>query len=195
MCRLIESIRLTHKTLENLSYHEARMNRARAALFGCKNPLKLSLPLPPALDDGVYKCRVLYKEQIEQIEYHPYHPRIINTLKLIHCDIIDYAYKYENRETLNRLFAQRHECDDILIVKNLYVTDTSYSNIIFYDGQRWVTPSTPLLQGTQRQKLLDEKIIFEQEILVNDLRKFKYAKLINALIAFEAPLIPIHQIK
>jgi hypothetical protein len=51
------------------------------------------------------------------------------------------------------------------------------------------------LQGTQRQKLLDEKIIFEQEILVNDLRKFKYAKLINALIAFEASVIPIHQIK
>ena len=195
MCRLIESIRVANRELENLPYHEARVNGARADLFGCKAPLKLTLEIPAALDHRVYKCRILYKEKIELVEFIPYQPRPINSLKLVYCDTIDYAYKFENRELINQLFAQKNECDDILIVKNGYVTDTSYSNIVFFDGNRWVTPSTPLLPGTQRQKLLDEKIIFEQDIRVDDLKNVRLAKPINALIAFEAPSIPIHQIK
>lgn len=197
MCRLIESIRLSHRTLQNLHYHEERMNRARATLFGCTEPLKLSsqIHIPPLLDDSVYKCRLLYKEQIEHIEFIPYQVKAIHTLKLVYCDTIDYAYKYENREAIDALFAQRNECDDILIVKNGRITDTSYSNIVFFDGEQWITPSTPLLRGTQRQKLLAEKVIGEQEILIDDLNRFVYAKLINALLGFEGAILPISQVK
>lgn len=197
MCRLIESIRLSHKTLQNLPYHEARMNRARAALFGCTEPLELSsqIHIPPSLDDRVYKCRLLYKEQIEHLEFIPYQARTIRTLKLVYCDTIDYAYKYENRKAIDELFAQRTECDDILIVKNGRITDTSYSNIIFFDGKQWITSATPLLRGTQRQKLLDEKVINEQEIMIDDLNRFVYAKLINALLGFEGAIISISQVK
>src|SRR5690606_25767215 len=118
MCRLIESIRLSHKTLQNLPYHEARMNRARAALFGCTEPIELSsqIHIPFLPDNRVYKCRLLYKEHIEHIEFIPYRARPIHTLKLVYCDTIDYAHKYENRAAIDALFAQRNGCDDILIV-------------------------------------------------------------------------------
>lgn len=196
MCRLIESIRLSHKTLENLPYHEQRMNQARAALFGETEPIRLSsqINIPPHLDDGIYKCRVLYKEQVEHVAFTPYQPRAIHTLKLLHDNTLDYGFKYENRQDLNSLFVQRNGCDDVLIVKNGYITDTSYSNIAFYDGKEWITPSTPLLKGTQRQKLLDEKVIIQQDIRIDALHKFQYARLINALLCFEAPTIPVSQI-
>ena len=195
MCRLIESIRISDRKHENLHFHVARMNQARATLFGCEAPLELSLDIPPSLNQGVYKCRILYKEKIEHVEYLPYEPKIINSLKLVFCDTINYDYKYENREAIQQLYAQRGNCDDILIVKNGCITDTSYCNIAFFDGTNWVTPSTPLLQGTQRQKLLDEKIIFEEEILVDDLKKFELAKPINALMLFQAPSLPVNQIR
>ncbi len=196
MCRLIESIRLSHNKLENLPYHEARMNQARAALFGSKNPIKLSaqIQIPERLDERIYKCRVLYKDQIEEIEFVPYRIRAIHSLKLVHCDTIEYAYKFENRELLNQLFTHRSNCDDILIIKDGYITDTSYSNIAFFDGNRWVTPSTPLLAGTQRQKLLDKGIIHEQEIRVDDLQKFTHARLMNALMGFSDTKVPVSHI-
>lgn len=197
MCRLIESIRLSHRTLHNLPYHEARMNRARAALFGCTAPIDLSsqIRVPPLLGDSVYKCRILYKEQIEHIEFIPYQQKTIRSLQLVYSDTIDYDYKFENREMISALFTQRGKCDDILIVKNGHITDTSYSNITFFDGKQWITPSTPLLGGTQRQKLIDEKLIYEQKVLVGDLYKFISAKPINALLGFEGSIVPITQIK
>jgi len=196
MCRLIESIRLSHSKLENLSYHEARMNQARAVLFGCKVPLKLpsQIQIPESLDEKVYKCRVLYKEEIEQIEFVPYQVKPICSLKLVECNTINYTYKYENREIFSSLMAHRGDCDDILIVKNGYITDTSYCNIAFFDENRWVTPSTPLLAGTQRQKLLDKGIIHEQEIRVDDLQKFTHARLMNALMGFSDTKVPVSHI-
>ena len=67
-------------------------------------------------------------------------------------------------------------------MKNGYITDTSFSNIIFFDGANWITPSTPLLEGTKIKELLEKKIISEQEIKLKDLIKFSKAKLINAMI-------------
>ena len=44
-------------------------------------------------------------------------------------DTIDYTYKSAHREELNALYAQKGMADDILIVRNGYLTDTSISNI------------------------------------------------------------------
>ena len=74
---------------------------------------------------------------------------------------------------------------DILIVKKEFITDTSFSNIIFFDGDNWITPSTPLLEGTKRKELLEKNIISEQEIKFSDLKNFKKAILINAMLDFD----------
>ncbi len=77
--------------------------------------------------------------------------------------------------------AQKENCDDILIVKNGIITDTSFSNIAFFDGKQWKTPKSPLLKGTCRERLLCEQKIFEKDINLNDLSNYKCYKLINAM--------------
>ena len=50
--------------------------------------------------------------------------RMVSSLRPVASDTIDYSYKSTNREELNDLFARRGKADDILIVKDGYLTDT-----------------------------------------------------------------------
>lgn len=188
MCLLIESIKIFDGKACNLACHNRRMNAARKSLFNLSAPIHLEehLKIPEYARYGLFKCRVLYSRYIEHMEYHLYKQRSVQTLKIVHDDHIDYRYKYADRSALEKLFAQRANCDDILIIKKGRVTDTSYSNIIFFDGSQWFTPLYPLLEGTQRQKLLDEQKIQAADILEKDIAGFTYFKVINALNAFEA---------
>lgn len=188
MCLLIESIKVFNGNACNLSYHNQRMNAARKSLFGFSAPIHLEehLDIPEYARQGLFKCRVLYSRYIEHIEYHLYQQRSIQTLKIVHDDHIDYRHKYADRRALEELFLQKGNCDDILIIKKGRVTDTSYSNIIFFDGCQWFTPLHPLLEGTQRQKLLDEQKIQAADILEKDIASFTHFKLINALNKLEA---------
>ena len=129
MCQFIETIRIEDGQVYNLSYHTARMNRTRAAFW---------------------KCRIVYGKEIKEVGYTPYQMRMVSSLRPVASDTIDYSYKSTNREELNDLFARRGKADDILIVKDGYLTDTSIANIALYDGHTWYTPAHPLLQGTKR---------------------------------------------
>jgi len=101
---------------------------------------------------------------------------------------IKYNYKYYDRSKINELFEQKGECDDILIVKKGFVTDTSFANIIFCDEGKWITPSTPLLPGTTRQRLIENKTIFEKEILAKNLYNFKKIRIINSMMEQEVSM-------
>jgi 4-amino-4-deoxychorismate lyase len=140
---------------------------------------------PSFTDDGIYKCRVLYKMDVEEIEFAPYKPKKIRSLKLVICEDIDYTYKQVEKGRFNELLLKNIGYDDIIIVKDGLITDTSFSNIAFYDGIKWVTPSTPLLKGTKREYLLRNKIIFEKEIKVNEVYIFEKAILFNAMLDFD----------
>lgn len=187
MCQLFEVIKVKEKKLLNIDYHNNRMNRALSKISGNKEPISLEkeISIPNNLNNQIHKCRVIYSKKIEKIEFEPYQPRIINSLKIVTHNTIDYSVKYYDRKAINDLFEQRGNCDDILIVKNGFMTDISYANIVFWDGSQWITPSTPLLAGTKRQQLIDQKIIFEKEIKVNDLQSFEKARIINAMIDLE----------
>ena len=100
-------------------------------------------------------------------------------------DGLDYSHKYINRKRLEKLFSQKGNCDDILIVKNGLITDTSFANILFYNGIEWLSPANPLLKGTQRQFLLETEQIITAEIRPSDLKYFKKARLVNAMMRFE----------
>jgi 4-amino-4-deoxychorismate lyase len=179
---LLETIKIVDGEPLHLDYHQQRVENSLRTL-NLKNNFSLNDHLNPPTD-GIYRCRVIYNESILKIEYFPYTFSAINSLKLIHCDTIDYSLKYENRDQLNTLFDLRIDCDDILIVKNSLLTDTSKANVAFFDGSKWFTPATPLLYGTTRARLLDENKIFEKSLHVSDLSNFSKVAVLNALVDF-----------
>jgi 4-amino-4-deoxychorismate lyase len=193
--RLLETIRIQDGQAVHLAYHQQRVDQSLKQLgFNARYDLASLIKVP---DDALYRCRIVYDAASLEIEFIPYRKRAVRTLQLVQADALDYALKYADRSALDRLFAQRGTADDILIVQGEQITDTSIANIAFFDGQRWVTPGKPLLKGTTRARLLDEKMIFESEIRLNDLAKFTRFALLNAMIGFEeiksgiiAPLKP-----
>ena len=90
-----------------------------------------------------------------------------------------------DRDKLIQLQQSKGTCDEILIYQNGRITDTSYSNVVFYDGNQYITPSTYLLNGTKRRYLLERGIIKEQDIGLGDLPRFRYLFLINAMLDLE----------
>lgn len=187
MSLLFETIRLEDGVFMNLEYHNLRFNRSREAHFGLKEWLSLEnlLLLPSDCRTGIYKCKVSYSSTVNEIEIIPYQKRVIESLKLVEENAISYSHKYSDRSHLLDLMTRRGDCDDILIVKNDHITDTSFSNIVFFDGEKWVTPARPLLRGTMRESLLTRNLIEEADITFNDLKKFKEARLINAMLPLE----------
>lgn len=197
MCQLVETIKCYNGKIYNMPHHNARFNKSRNELFGKQDFIDLaqSIVIPEHAQSGHFKCRVLYHEKIDKIEFTEYRPRKIKWLKVVIDNTIDYPLKYTQRNHIQKLFKQRGKCDDILIVKNGFITDSSTANLIFYDGQKWYTPCTPLLSGTQRAKLLEEGKIFQRQIKIEDLYTFTKASLINALQDLnEMPVIPIGNI-
>ena len=85
-------------------------------------------------------------------------------------------FRDADRTEINKLYHQKGNFDDILIVKNNLITYTSICNIVLYDGTKYYTPALPLLKGTMRQCLIDKRIIFEDEINLNNIKLFKINK-------------------
>jgi len=180
---LLETIKVKDSQLQNINWHNVRFNHSRRKLFGIKEELKLEtfIKIPPDLTNAIYKCRLTYSKEIEKIEFEKYFPRTILSLKIVEFNEIQYAFKYKDRSKIDELFRLKENCDDILIVKNGLITDTSYANIVFWDGQKWITSSSPLLNGTARNRLLSEGKISEAKITIEDLKIFKKARIINAM--------------
>ena len=196
MCRLIESIQIKDGELKNLRYHQERMNRSSQALFGKQPEFSLhSLIIPEDAQLGIIKCRIVYNIVIEKVEFQSYEPRKINSLKLIFDDTVLYNFKYEDRTRLDEMLKQKGTSDDILLVKNGKITDTSYSNVVFRKGSSLYTPDTFLLNGTRRIQLLEEGIIQEKKITVEEMQKMDSLILINAMLDIKnAPEIKISSI-
>lgn len=195
MCQLFETIKIIGGEPQNLSLHDERMNRSRRKLFGNNDLLKLSdyITVPNADKDRITRCRVIYAISVNSIDFSPYIPANIKTLKIVDAGTLLYDYKYLDRSRLIALIDKR-EADDILIIRNGCVTDVSFANIVFTDGERWITPDTPLLHGTMRELLLRQGVIKMDRITINDLSLFTHFKLINAMLGFDSPLLPISNI-
>jgi 4-amino-4-deoxychorismate lyase len=141
---------------------------------------------------GLQKARVVYDENgITERSFAPYSIRKINSIAIVEGNDISYSWKSTDRSALMRLREKAPDYDEVIIIKNGCVTDTSYTNLCFFDGKEWLTPDTPLLRGTMRQKLLDEGIIREARILKTDLHKFQSVSLINAMMPLGELLLPL----
>lgn len=197
MYQLVESLKLKDGVVQNLEYHQSRVNRSMNELFPDAEKIELAkaITIPENCKSGVFKVRVVYGSGIEKIEIEPYIFRTIQSLKVVCHESIDYHLKYTDRQVLQELFAQRESCDDIIIIKDGFVTDSFAANLLFFDGEKWFTPTTPLLKGTKRQLQLDQGIISEMEIREEDIRSYQKVGLINALIDFEEmPVISVEHI-
>ncbi|PHS57682.1 MAG: branched-chain amino acid aminotransferase [Sulfurimonas sp.] len=183
MTKFLETIKAVDGKIYNLYYHQKRYEKV-LDYFHIKNKQNLQDYLSPP-QNGIYRCRLEYDEKNLKVEYIKYEKRDINSLKLIYDDFIEYNFKYKDRENLNNLYKQRENCSDILIVKNSLLTDTSIANISLFDGKNWLTPKKPLLEGTTRQRLLDEGKIRKKNIHIDDLFKYKKIALLNSMIDFD----------
>ncbi|GHB68536.1 4-amino-4-deoxychorismate lyase [Persicitalea jodogahamensis] len=173
------------------------MNRTRQLLWRAQEPLALKdyLEIPHSVNDGKHKCRITYGAEIVNIEWEKYQPRTIGSLRVVKADGLDYAHKYKDRQALNSLYDQRGSCDDVLIMRQGFITDTSYANIALFDGAGWYTPEHPLLAGTQRAYLLDQEIIKPRAIRADDIPAYVHLRLFNAMLPWEeGPTLEIERL-
>lgn len=170
--RFIETIKIVAGECLNMEYH------CRRAGFAIPQPI-----IGEGFRQGIVKWRIVYGDglPIESQMSNYVKPRI-TSLTLVDGQGIEYSKKYENRSEIDGLRALRGSCDDVLIIRNGMVSDTSFCNIVFENESGLFTPSTPLLKGTKRQRLIDEGIIIECPIKASDIPKYRRAYLINAMI-------------
>ncbi len=186
MSRLFETIRIEGGRLLHARYHNARMNGSRRALFGAADliDLEAAVALPAGMGEGVFRCRVDYDERIAGISITPYARKRVGTLRLVEGGGLDYAHKYSDRSGIE-LLLEGAGTDDILIVRDGLVTDASHANVAFRDGDRWLTPASPLLGGTTRARLLDEGLLRAAEIRADRIGDFQEVVLMNAMIGLD----------
>jgi 4-amino-4-deoxychorismate lyase len=179
---LFETIKIEEGKVSNLEYHQKRCDFSRASLFQMTDSLELSSYIHPP-SKGLYRCRIVYDEKIHSIEYIPYTPKDISTLKIVPSSI-EYGFKYANRDAFNTLLKKHADVDEIIIEKDGYLSDTSIANIALYDGEKWITPSSPLLPGTMRAKLIDEGFLHLGDIQKENLSQYTQVALMNAMLGF-----------
>ena len=196
MCLFIESIKLQDGAFYRMEYHQNRVRLTFEKFFPDSEIIDLSKAFKPLEipQKGVFKCRVLYASEIQLIEFVPYTRRDIKTLKLIETDIDSLPYKIADRSLYNAAFAKRELCDDVLMVKNGLLTDTSYCNIALFNGSKWFTPRVPLLFGTNRAQLLSESVLIEKDIKVDQIYNYQQIALFNAIIEFGDLVVDVKQI-
>jgi len=191
----LESICINDGRPENLEAHIERMHLT-ALEHGFRLPVlpTIASVLPNHLTQGKVKWRILYREEIQTMEFLPYKPKTVRSLRLVEGNP-DYTFKYADRSALEDLLTQKGDCDEILVVREGLVTDTSYSNVVLQQGDQFYTPTSYLLNGTRRQQLLRSGRIKEREIRATDLHRYDRLLLINALLDIgETASIAIHHI-
>lgn len=196
MFQFIESIKMEDQKIFLLEYHQKRVNETFRQ-FGKETSIDLEKIFKNLQhdEDGLYKLRIIYDlDRKYTTQLIPYAIPEIDDFQLVENNTIDYSFKYENRKEFS-LMKEKARTEEIIIVKNNRVTDTSFSNLLFLKGKEWFTPDTYLLNGVQRQHLLKNKKIKETEITLQNLKEFTHFQIINALNDFDDMFIyPIHKI-
>jgi 4-amino-4-deoxychorismate lyase len=179
--QLLETIQVREGQFQNIEYHNKRFNASRLELFGLDDfqCLENLIKIPSECSEGIFRCRVVYEKEIMETTFTPYIYKEIKTLKLVDIGDWDYSYKYADRSFMTNLLNENKNCDEVIMVKNGFITDCTIANLAFWDGANWFTPSIPLLRGTKRKQLIDNQEIKEREIRIEDIPKYEGVCLIN----------------
>ncbi len=181
-----EAIKVKEGKFYDLQMHIERMQQTTLHFFGKSTIFSLSEDIIPVEKrEGLFKCRIVYSDKIVSVEFTPYTFRTINKLSVIDGNNISYSYKWADRGDLIDLLDCKGECDDILIIKDGLVTDTSFSNVVFENESGLYTPTSYLLNGTKRRYLLAQRIVEERVIAKDDILSFSKIHIINSMIDLE----------
>ena len=187
--KFFETIKIVDGEIFNIEYHQKRYERTISYHNGMVHNLKKYINPPK---DGLYRAKIIYdKNSILDINYFSYEKREIKSFKLVEIDF-DYDFKYLDRVNIDNAFAKRLDCDEIIMIKDNLLTDTSIANIAFFNGKEWVTPKKPLLNGTTSKRYIKKAILKPKEIKKEDLNSFTKIALLNAMVDFD--IIPIKKI-
>ena len=196
MSRFIESIKIEDQKAFLLDLHQKRVNQTFAH-FGKEGSIDLAKIFKNLEhdEDGLYKLRIVYDlDKKFTTQLIPYAIPEIENFQLVENNSYDYSFKFEDRKEFERMKAKA-KTEEIIVVKNNHITDTSYTNILFLKGKEWFTPTTYLLNGVMRQHLLHEKKIKETEITLQNIKEFSHFQLISAMNDFDDMFIyPIERI-
>ena len=174
-----ETIKCNDYEVFNLEYHKNRIART----------IGLNIDLEEYIypvNEKLLKCKLTYnKDGILDIKYTEYTQKQINKFKIVIDNNITYKYKSTNRTDIDKLYSKRDDCDEIIIVKNNYITDTSIANIAILIKNIWYTPKKTLLDGITRERYLHMKQLVQRDIDIKLLFKAEKIALMNAMIDFK----------
>lgn len=129
---------------------------------------------------------------LSAIRLVPYCKRTIRALRPLPLpDGFEYSYKYADRSFFEQMKAELADDEEPLFVRpDGTITDTSFTNVLIETEAGYLTPTRPLLKGTQREGLLRAGLIAEaDDLTLSTLRsKAKSILLINALLPLEEAL-------
>lgn len=179
-----------------LDLHQKRVNETFAH-FGREGSIDLK-KIFKDLDideDGLFKLRMVYDlNKTYRTQLIPYAISEIDDFQLVENNNFDYSFKFSDRTEFEKM-KTKARAEEIIVVKNNHITDTSFSNLLFLKGKEWYTPTTYLLNGVMRQYLLKNKKIKETEITLNNIKEFSHFQLINSLNDFDDMFIyPLEKI-
>lgn len=196
MSQFIESIKVEDQEIFLLDLHQKRINQTFSH-FGKEDSIDLAKIFKNLQhdEDGLFKLRIAYDlDKRIRTQMIPYAIPEIQDFQLVENNSFDYSFKFEDRKELDKM-KMKAKAEEIIIVKNNHITDTSFSNLLFLKGKEWFTPTTYLLNGVQRQHLLKLKKIKEAEITLQNIKQFTHFQIINAMNDFDDMFIyPISRI-
>ena len=191
---LIETMHVTNGNIKNFNYHLERVKKAYEYFkwkFDEKEwVIKLTssrFQVPGSkfqVSKDEFRLRITYSYNgIRNIETFPIQKREFNKFKVIDINF-DYFLKKKNRKHFSILHSKFSAFDEFILIKNGLVTDTTISNLAFFDSKEWLTPKYPLLQGTKRAELIEKGVLKEINIHTSDLKYFEKMAMINAILGF-----------
>ncbi|MFX4234391.1 aminotransferase class IV family protein [Aliarcobacter butzleri] len=177
--KYFETIKCEDFEVFNLDYHQKRV----------ANTIGLNINLQEYINpisEELLRCKLIYDENgVVDVLYFPYKKREIKSFKIIFDNEIEYSKKYLNRAKLDELYEKKDDCDEVIIIKDGIVTDTTIANIAIFYENSWITSKNCLLGGTTRARLLEEKKLFEKDITLDMLKNASKVALMNAMIGFD----------
>ena len=132
MFPLFETIAVENYKPKLLEYHQQRMDNSFLKLFHQINPFSLSkLFLELNIkSNGLLKWKVEYNCDDCISFVTPYSPRLIRCVKFVEINPdFDYSMKFCNRDYFDALKKDNSEYNELILLKNGNLTDSTFSNI------------------------------------------------------------------
>jgi 4-amino-4-deoxychorismate lyase len=181
--KLLETLLIKDAKILHLNYHQQRLNQTFSKLFPQHKAFNLKELIELPKDEDSYRCRFIYCETDYAIQFIPYKPYYYSKYAFVPIDF-NYDFKFEDRSKINDAKKELAEDCEAIFVKNGLITDTAISNIACLINSQWLTPKSPLLFGTTRARLLDEKKLQLADISVDACQNAEKIAFFNALTGF-----------